>query len=126
MLKHSYGSIIKSLVAMQNRRSKKKAAKEAAAAAAAGGEAKSGRGGECKPTFLTTVSTMDACKLASPSCLVMKDKYDIERFVNPLTREETFQLLFDEVRLLCCCCCCCTNSQQANHLTHPTVLFTPD
>ena len=106
MLKHSYGSIIKSLVGMQNRRSKKKAAKEAAAAketaeestdSGAGGGGCTGRG-DGKVTFLTTLSTMDTCQgLPTKSCLELKDKYDIDRFVNPLTREETFKALFDEV-----------------------------
>ena len=89
MLKHSYGSIIKSLVAMQNRRSKKKAAKEAAAAKEAEGHG--------KMTFLTTLSTMDQKDMPTKSCLELTDKYDIDRFINPVSREETFPLLFEEV-----------------------------
>ena len=91
MLKHSYGSIIKSLVAMQNRRAKKKAAKEAAAAQAEGGA------GGGKMTFLTTLSTMDQKDLPTKSCLELADKYEIDRFINPVTRDDTFKLLFEEV-----------------------------
>ena len=83
MLKHSYGSIIKSLVAMQTRRAKKKAAKEAAT--------------DGKVTFLTTLSTIDPNALRTKSCLEATDKYEIERFLNPITREETFNMLFEEV-----------------------------
>ncbi|KAJ6217166.1 hypothetical protein RDWZM_008323 [Blomia tropicalis] len=86
MLKHSYGSIIKSLVAMQNRRSKKKAAREAQQ-----------KVGEEKVNFLTTLSTCDPAELKTKSCLEMADKYDIERFINPTTREETFNELFEEI-----------------------------
>lgn len=68
------------------RRAKKKAAKEAAQRPADG-----------KVTFLTTLSTCDPNELRTKSCLEAADKYDIERFLNPLTREETFQQLFDEV-----------------------------
>ena len=96
MLKHSYGSIIKSLVAMQNRRSKKKAAKEAAEAEAAAATAGAGTG-DGKMTFLTTLSTMDCKNLPTKSCLELKDKYDIDRFLNPVSRDETFKALFDEI-----------------------------
>lgn len=90
MLKHSYGSIIKSLVAMQDgRRAKKKAAAAQAAAQRPTGDG--------KVTFLTTLSTCDPADLRTKSCLEAADKYDIERFLNPSTREETFQMLFDEV-----------------------------
>lgn len=89
MLKHSYGSIIKSLVAMQNRRSKKKAARETAQKAAEG-----------KVNFLTTLSTCNTSELKSPSCLEATDKYDMDRFLNPVTREETFNSLFEEVEYL--------------------------
>ena len=87
MLKHSYGSIIKSLVAMQTRRAKKKAAKEAGAQPKTDG----------KMTFLTTLSSIDPNDLRTKSCLEAADKYEIERFLNPVTREETFNMLFDEV-----------------------------
>ena len=69
MLKHSYGSIIKSLVGMQNRRSKKKAAKEAVAA-----QAENGNGAGAKVTFLTTLSTLDQKDLPTKSCLELADK----------------------------------------------------
>ena len=87
MLKHSYGSIVKSLVAMQNRRSTKKDNKVAAA--------------EGKPVnFLTTISTADPNALKTKSCLENTDKYGIERFLNPITREETFNELFAEVETI--------------------------
>lgn len=93
MLKHSYASIIKSLVAIQTRRGKKKSAKEVQkkVADATGG----------KVTFLTTLSTCNPNELRTKSCLENTDKYDLENFLNPGTRDETFQMLFDEVRKVC-------------------------
>ena len=74
---------------MQNRRSKKKAARETAQKAAEG-----------KVNFLTTLSTCNTSELKSPSCLEATDKYDMDRFLNPVTREETFNSLFEEVEYL--------------------------
>lgn len=97
MLKHSYASIIKSLVAIQTRRGKKKSAKEVPAsqrkqvADAVGGG---------KVTFLTTLSTCNPNELRTKSVLENTDKYDIENFLNPGTRDETFQMLFDEVSVV--------------------------
>lgn len=50
-----------------------------------------------KITFLTTLSTCDPKVLRTKSCLEASDKYDIENFLNPGTRDITFQLLFEEV-----------------------------
>lgn len=50
-----------------------------------------------KVTFLTTLSTCDPKELRTKSCLEASDKYDIENFLNPGTRDLTFQMLFDEV-----------------------------
>ncbi|KAJ6216513.1 hypothetical protein RDWZM_007670 [Blomia tropicalis] len=83
-LKHSYGSIIKSLCAIQNRRTKKKIQREM-------------QKREGKLSFLATLSTCDVADLKSRSCLEQSEKYDIERFINPMTREETFNALFDEI-----------------------------
>ena len=89
MLKHSYGSIVKSLVAMQNRRPKKKTINDQKMTA------------DGKPiNFLTTLSTIDPNELKTKSCLETTEKYDIERFLNPITREETFNELFKEVELV--------------------------
>lgn len=79
-LKHSYGSIIKSLMMLQGRRLKKKA-----------------KAKQEKTSFLTTISTMDMKVAPQNSCLVMEDKYAMELFLNPVTREDTFKQLFDEV-----------------------------
>ena len=72
---------------MQTRRAKKKAAKEAGAQPKTDG----------KVTFLTTLSSIDPNDLRTKSCLEAADKYEIDRFLNPVTREETFNMLFDEV-----------------------------
>lgn len=52
-----------------------------------------------KVTFLTTLSTCDPKELRTKSCLEASDKYDIENFLNPGTRDLTFQMLFDEARI---------------------------
>lgn len=53
-----------------------------------------------KITFLTTLSQCDPKQLRTKSCLEASDKYDIENFLNPGTRDLTFQLLFEEVSVL--------------------------
>lgn len=86
MLRMSYGSIIKSLVAMYTKRAKK------------------GQPAQLPPTvdgkvnFLTPV--MEDSVAQERSCLEWADKYDMERFINPANREEAFQMLFAEVDLL--------------------------
>ena len=81
----SYGSIIKSLVAMYTKRSKK------------GEPAKPPPTVDGKVNFLTPLTSADGEVTEERSCLACADKYDIERFINPTTREEAFQELFAEV-----------------------------
>ena len=52
---------------------------------------------ENKMNFLTTMSTMDTNAMPVKTCMVLTDKYNMDHFINPVTREETFQQLFDEV-----------------------------
>lgn len=73
------------LMTLQNRRARKKDAKTIPPMV------------NGKITFLTTLSTCDPKVLRTKSCLEASDKYDIENFLNPGTRDVTFQLLFDEV-----------------------------
>ena len=54
--------------------------------------------------FLTTLSTMDPKQKeemseSSSSSSSNNDKFNIENFLNPITRENTFQMLFNEVCL---------------------------
>ncbi|KAI2810610.1 hypothetical protein BLOT_001773 [Blomia tropicalis] len=97
-LRHSYGSIIKSLVHMHNRRMKKKGDKT-------NREQQSNKVSSPEKTtkinFMTTLSEIGAQQLKqlkpTESSLKHVDKYDLERFINPVTREETFKMLFDEI-----------------------------
>lgn len=54
-----------------------------------------------KINFLTTLSTMDPKQKEemSESSSSNNDKFNIENFLNPITRENTFQMLFNEVCL---------------------------
>lgn len=52
-----------------------------------------------KMNFLTTISALDP-KSMKESILVSTDKYAMDNFLNPLTREQTFQQLFAEVSWL--------------------------
>jgi len=52
-----------------------------------------------KVNFLTSLSEVSKSQLPD-TCLVSEDKYDLSLFVNPVTRRQTFQLLFDEVGTL--------------------------
>ena len=88
ILNRSIESIIKTLEGMQSRRAKEKATKETAAAPIKT---------DGKMPFPTTLSTIDPKDLHTKSCVEVADKYDIERFLNPVTREETFDMLFEEV-----------------------------
>ena len=48
--------------------------------------------------FMTTRSEVSAKTAAQmKDCLEEVDKYDMERFISPVTRDETFKMLFDEV-----------------------------
>ena len=85
MLQTSYGSIIKSLVAMYTKRTKK-------------GEVKPPPTVDGKVNFLTFPN--DENVPDEPSCLEWADKYDMERFINPATREAAFKALFAEVNKL--------------------------
>lgn len=83
MLHLSYGSIIKSLVALYSHREKKAKTKTE------------------KVTFITTLDEVDGKQMqAKANCMQWAAKYDLERFINPLTREETFKMLFEEVKTL--------------------------
>ena len=84
MLHMSYGSIIKSLVAMYTKRNKK-------------GQAKAPPTVDGKANFLTPVSGNAENVPEEKSCMEWEDKYDMERFISPSTREEAFQSLFAEV-----------------------------
>ncbi|OTF82231.1 hypothetical protein BLA29_003376 [Euroglyphus maynei] len=95
-LKHSYGSIIKSLIAMQNKRlMKKKFAKQQ--------QQQQQIDDVKKINFLTTLSTMDSAQkeeitqTTTESSSSNNNKYNMENFLNPMTRESTFQMLFNEV-----------------------------
>ncbi|KAJ6224979.1 hypothetical protein RDWZM_003524 [Blomia tropicalis] len=85
----SYGSIIKSLVAGYNRRSKKKGAIPPTAK---------------EVNLLTTIDQIDPQQMevirAKATCLEYADKYDLERFINPVTRDTTFAMLFQECDML--------------------------
>lgn len=49
--------------------------------------------------FMTTRSEVSVKTAAQmEDCLESIDKYDMERFINPVTREDTFKMLFEEVR----------------------------
>lgn len=49
-------------------------------------------------TFMNTRSEVSAeTALQMEECLEGVEKYDMERFINPVTRERTFKMLFDEV-----------------------------
>lgn len=86
MLHLSYGSIIKSLVGMYTKRNKK------------GEPVKPPPTVDGKVNFLTPLTDDEV--VAERSCLEWSDKYDMERFINPTTREEAFQALFSEVETL--------------------------
>lgn len=97
-LKHSYGSIIKSLVHMHNRRMKKK---KAEAKPSSNGKDGKEEPKEAQPiTLMTTLSEISKQQARQMemenSCLSQVDKYDVERFINPVTREDTFKALFAE------------------------------
>ena len=95
-LRHSYGSIIKSLVQIHNRRAKKK--KAATHETYGSGFNKDS---VQKVNFLTTIDDISPDQAAEmQSCLENADKYDMERFINPVTREDTFKKLFAECEKL--------------------------
>ena len=72
---------------MHNRRSKKKLAKQA-----------KDNQPPAKVNFMTTVSDITPKQAEALEVKLEEvDKFDLERFTNPITREETFKLLFDEV-----------------------------
>lgn len=43
---------------------------------------------------------VDSDAVPVKSCLNTADKYNMDLFINPVTRDETFQMLFDEVEEL--------------------------
>lgn len=94
MLKQSYGSIINSLIKLQGRRRSENPEKKEE-------EAKADKP-SADTAATTTAEGNDGEGMVMPqtSCIVNKDKYDMDLFVNPQTRDDTFQLLFAEVSVL--------------------------
>ena len=73
---------------MNNRRAKKKMAKE--------GKSKSDE--PVKVTFMTTLADISPKQAEQLEETVEEvAKYDLETFINPVTREESFKMLFQEV-----------------------------
>ena len=92
MLRLSYGSIIQSLVALYAHREKKDKQQQEEETVIIPAK---------KVNFLTTIHNVNESEmLLKATCLQSANKYDMERFINPITREETFNMLFDEVKLL--------------------------
>ena len=77
------------MVAGYNRRSKKKGAIPPTAK---------------EVNLLTTIDQIDPQQMevirAKATCLEYADKYDLERFINPVTRDTTFAMLFQECDML--------------------------
>lgn len=89
MLRSSYGSIITSLVAMYTKRGKR------------GHQAQLPPTVDGKANLLTPVNAAAGADVqAENSILDDADKYNIENFINPATRETAFNALFAEVELL--------------------------
>lgn len=76
---------------MHSRRAKKKLAKEA--------NSKGGQEVPPKVNFMTGLAdiTPKQAEQLEAEQLEDSDKYDLERFINPMTREDTFKGLFEEV-----------------------------
>lgn len=86
-LKYSYGSIVTSLVHLHNKRMKAKLPKD-----------QKKLPHQQQINFMTTRSEVSVKTAAQmEDCLESIDKYDMERFINPVTREDTFKMLFEEV-----------------------------
>lgn len=91
-LRISYGSVIKSLITENTRRTKKKCAT---------------LNMKKEVNFLTQMSEIDSSekvalltKATELENASSSEKFTLERFINPITRENTFQMLFEEVESL--------------------------